>query len=162
MGMGYKNYHWLYNWVGMTFWHFANFGTCPASREFGICQTYVWQLFNYFKSLTGQVLSFNMTSDTLFLWLGHINYGWVTVLNVAAKWKEFMSKDEWGESTNSPGVGVGGPRGQKLCLQWQEPIPWHQAEKAFCIFELSTGWQIISEYTVERDHCNVTCWSMCV
>ena len=28
---------------------------------------------------------------------------------------------------------------QKLCPQWWEPIPCHQAEKAFCFFELPTG-----------------------
>ena len=124
MGMGYKNYHWHYNWVGMSFGHFANFGTCPASREFGICQTYVWQLFNYFKSLTGQVLLLNMTSDTLFLWLGHVNYGWATVLNVATKWKEFMSDDEQGDGINSSRVGVGGSGRQKLpVMMGAHPMP---------------------------------------
>ena len=73
------------------------------------------------------------------------------MLNVAAKWKEFMREEtEW---------IVGGAGRQKLCLQWWEPFPHHQAEKAFHIFEWSTGWQIISEFTVERDHCNKVCVS---
>ena len=59
-----------------------------------------------------------------------------------------------GGSMNSPGVGAGGSWRQKLCLRWQEPIPCHQAEKAFCFFELSTGWPITSESTVKRDNCN--------
>ena len=59
-----------------------------------------------------------------------------------------------GGSKNSPRVGAWGSGRQKLCPQWQEPIPRHQAEKAFRFFELSTGWEITSQSTEERDHCN--------
>ena len=154
MEMGYKHYNWHCNWICMFFGQ--KFGTCTASREFGVCRTYVWQLCNYFKSLTGQVLWFNMTSDSLFVSLTRPDQLWISDSGeLGHKMKRIH---EGGDGMNSPG----GPRRQKLSLRWWKPIPRHQAEEAFHFFELSTGWHINSEYTVERDQCNVTHWSMCV
>ena len=75
-----------------------------------------------------------------------------TLLKVAAN-----TKVAYPESREKKGGGQ-----NKLCPWWWEPISCHQTEKAFHFFELSTGWQITSESTVERDHCSVTCWSICV
>ena len=127
-----------------------------GSREFGMGLT---NYFNYFMSLTrpGQVVQhdqwyFVCVSSQGTLWMND---------SVERGYKIKIIHDQ-GDGMNSPGVGVGGPERQKLCTWWWELIPHHQAEKAFHFFELSTGWQITSESTVERDHCNVTCWSICV
>ena len=124
-----------------------------------MCRTYVWQLSNYFKSLTGQALWFNMTSDSLLVSVTRPQQLWMSnSVECGCKMKRIH---EGRDGMNSPRVRVGGPGRQKLRQWWWEPILFHQAEKAFCFFVLSTGWQIISESTVGRDHCNVTCWSMC-
>ena len=118
----------------------------------------IWQLFLcLWQARSGEVIQhdqwyFVSVSRPGQLWISH---------NVEHGCKMKRIHDQGG-GMNSPRVGVGGPGRHKLCLWWWEPIPCHQVEKAFHFFELSTGWQIISEYKIERDHCNVTCWSMCV
>ena len=98
----------------------------------------------------------------LLLWLGHINYGSVTVLNVlnvATKWKEFMMEEpEWTPLE----LGWEVPGGKNSACNDGSPSHIIRQRKHFTFFECSTGWQIISKFTVERDHCNVTHWSMCV
>ena len=89
--------------------------------------------------------------------LAHVETTWTAVLWIKPhSWT-------WLQTTRYHIQNLGKKGGQqKLYPQWWEPIPHHQAEKAFHFFELSTGWQITSESTVERDHCNMTCWSICL
>ena len=97
----------------------------------------------------------------LFLWLGHIhiNYGSATVLNMAAKWKEFMREEmAW----TPPELGWEAPGGKNSARDDGSPSHTIRQRKHFTFLNCSTGWQIISESTVGRDHCNVTHWSMCV
>ena len=115
---------------------------------------------NYFKSLTGRVLQFNMTSDCLFASVTRPHQLWFS--DSVEHGHKMKRIHEGGAGMSSPGVRVRGTGRQKLCLWWWEPILHHQAEKAFRFFEYATSWQIISKFTVERDHCNVTHWSMCV
>ena len=159
MGMGYKHYNWDFNWICMFFGHNLEYALLQESSA---CVEHMSDNYVIISSLW-QDRSCGSTWQVivcLFLWLGHLHQLWISnSVECSHKMKRIH---EGGDGMNSRGVRVGGSRRQKLCPQWWEPIPHHQAEKVFCFFEHSTGWQIISEFTVERDHCNVTHWSMCV
>ena len=112
---------------------------------------------NYFMSLTGKVQViqhdqwyFVSVSRPGQLWISH-NVEWPQ--NEKNSWPRRQHKLPWSSGQEAPG-------GKNSAHNDGSPSHHHQQRKHFAFLN-SNRLQVMSEYTVERDHC-ITCWSMCV
>ena len=102
MEMGYKHYNWHCNWICMFFGQNLGYALLQESL---VCVEHMSDNYVIISSLwqdrscgsTWQMIVY------LFLWLGHVNYGSATVLNMATKWKEFMREEMAWTPLEAPG-----------------------------------------------------------